>query len=289
MKISHAFDQYKLHAQARALSPRTITGYKMAVDLLIREIGDVDLHEVEKSHLVSFFAEQAESKSARTVWTYHVALSALWKWFETEQLAGNLMREIARPRFHAKEVQPYSHAEIKAMLGAVRDFGTELRNRAILLTLLDTGLRASEIIDLEKRDVDYKSQSVIVRMGKGGKFRTVPFSAITGDALRKYMASTYNVPDCPVFLSERGNKFNRAYLLTVIKRIGERAGVSGANVHRFRHTFAVEFLRENPNVFALQRMLGHSGLETVQIYLQLAQTDIDQAHRIGSPVKKWGL
>jgi len=289
MKISQAFVLYTVHARARALSPRTITGYKAALDQLIRFVQDVEIGDIKRDDLLAFFADQAESKSPRTVWTYHVALSAIWRWLDAEGYTSNLMSTINRPRFHAKEIQPYTKTEITAMLGAVRDLSTEVRNRAILLTLLDTGLRASELIDLVRGDIDYRSQSLIVRHGKGDKSRTVPFSPPTGEAIRKYHQDILDVPDCPVFLTEEAKPFNRAYLLTVIKRIGERAGVAGANVHRFRHTFAVEFLRTNPNVFALQKMLGHNSLETVQVYLQLAQSDIDKAHRVGSPVKNWGL
>ena len=75
----------------------------------------------------------------------------------------------------------------------------------------------------------------------------------------------------------------------LLQRVGERAGVRKVHPHRFRHTFAVNFLLNRGNVFALQRILGHTSLEMVNRYLAIAQADIEQAHREASPVANWLL
>ena len=82
---------------------------------------------------------------------------------------------------------------------------------------------------------------------------------------------------------------NRGALLLLIKRLAERAQVPNADVHRFRHTFAVNFLRNGGNVLELQRLLGHEKLDTVNIYVRLAQSDLSAAQRIASPADKWRL
>jgi site-specific recombinase XerD len=82
---------------------------------------------------------------------------------------------------------------------------------------------------------------------------------------------------------------SRHTLRRLINRLGERAAVPGANVHRFRHTFGISFLRNGGQIFALQRILGHASLEMVRRYLAIAQADVERAHQDASPVSNWRL
>ena len=75
----------------------------------------------------------------------------------------------------------------------------------------------------------------------------------------------------------------------ILVTIGSRARVPGVNVHRFRHTFAINYLRNGGDPYSLQMMLGHATLDMVKNYLALAQVDLDQNHKLASPVDNWRL
>jgi site-specific recombinase XerD len=82
---------------------------------------------------------------------------------------------------------------------------------------------------------------------------------------------------------------NRHNLRHMVQGVARRAGVQRATVHRFRHTFALQFLRNGANVFALKEALGHESMTMVLRYLDLAQADVKEAHRVASPVANWVL
>ena len=108
--------------------------------------------------------------------------------------------------------------------------------------------------------------------------------------IRDYLAEREKaLPTDILFLSSQGGSLDRHDILKTVARIAERAKVLNAHPHRFRHTFAINFLRNGGDPYSLQEILGHTTLDTVKIYLQIANTDMFAAHQRASPVKKWGL
>ena len=93
----------------------------------------------------------------------------------------------------------------------------------------------------------------------------------------------------PAFATDKDRPLTRRRILAIINTISKRAGVTDANVHRFRHTFAINYLRNGGDIYTLQRILGHSTLDMVKRYLEIAQADLEKAHRKASPVSNWGL
>ena len=93
----------------------------------------------------------------------------------------------------------------------------------------------------------------------------------------------------PLFAGRTGGPLNRFNIHRLLHLAGERAGMMSAYPHRFRHAFAVDFLRNGGNVLALQRIMGHESLTMVNKYLHLAQSDLQAAHEDASPVMAWLL
>ena len=127
-------------------------------------------------------------------------------------------------------------------------------------------------------------------MGKGSKERRVEFGPRTSQAIWKYLASRGVLrPEADFLISRTGRRLDREDLAKRLHTIGMRAGVEKCHPHRFRHTFAIMFLRNGGNSLALQRLLGHSTMEMVRHYVKLSEVDLAQAHRRASPVENLRL
>jgi integrase/recombinase XerD len=96
-------------------------------------------------------------------------------------------------------------------------------------------------------------------------------------------------PDAPLFTGRYDRPLNKNALRLLITRLGEKAKVKKCHPHRFRHTFAITYLRAGGDLFTLQALLGHSSLEMVQYYARIAEIDVQQAHRRASPADNWRL
>lgn len=316
--LSQVIQGFLLAQEARRLSPNTIRDYTNTLSRFMAHLGDRPFDAIGAEDVRTFLAgltrPQARGGAARqapkplankTILNYHIGLSALWTWAVAEGIAEeHLLRQVEAPRANKPAIVPLSQQDVRALLGAVdrtRMFGrrgrrvadrarvTAGRDRAIILLLLDTGMRASELCGLRIADVDLRNRRALVH-GKGNKDRSLPFSAGTGKALWYYVSRERAgaMTGEHLFATDDGSVLSRQALLTLLKRIGERAGVPDCHPHRFRHTFAIEFLRNGGNAYELQRMLGHETLEMVGRYLALADTDVEAAHRQASPVANWG-
>ena len=307
MIFTDAVDGYWI-TRRRDLSPATQTDYSLTFNRFASFIGDTDVAAVTSNDIHRFLNQlrtrrQLSDKSMANVWT---ALMSFWTWADRElEIAHPMRNKVACPKYRRPPIEPYSATEIKAMLEACtfdaawttrsgrrtrsrRD--TAARDRAILITLVDTGLRNSELCALTLREYEQTHGRLLVRHGKGDKARTVYLGAAAQKAVWRYLTERSDPTLAePLFATRTGKHLNRTSLLHTVQRIAIRAGVANANVHRFRHTYAINFLRNGGNLLELQRLLGHEKMDTLQIYVTLAQSDLAAAQRTASPADKWNL
>jgi integrase/recombinase XerD len=305
MRFSVAMDGFELSCRGRGLSENTISDYLRTLKKYLRFYpADPLIDTITRRDVEAFMA--AQDVSRKSALNYHIGLSAFWTWCLREQVATvHIIRGITPPRPEKRVIVPLTEAEVKAVFSATsrsrryqragsvpadHSLGTALRSRAILLLLLDTGMRASELVNLRCKDMDIKAGHVLV-FGKGRKERRIPFSPRTGQAIWKYHSSFPVRPGTEDFVFQvRGGKpLTRNGLAHRLQEIGTRAGVDNVHPHRFRHTFAINYLRNGGDVYTLQAILGHHTLEMCRRYLSLAQVDLEQAHRRASPVEHWRL
>jgi integrase/recombinase XerD len=311
LTLSAATEGYLIAIHANGLSTNTIKEYsyyfrRLAEFFAARDAGqgDPDFATISVADLQAFLSSLT-TMSQKTRCNVHIALSSMWHWAADFGLVErNIVRSIKMNKPEVRAVHPFTRDDVKSMINAVdrskpyrRPGKRECthsarmahRNRALIYVLLDTGLRANELATLQIKNLDLKNTRLKV-MGKGSKERIIPFSAQTARVIWRYLATRISPhPDEFVFVSAYGRELGNDDLRHIIADLGDRAGVGHAHPHRFRHTFAINFLRNGGNVYTLKEILGHASLKMCLRYLELAQADIEANYRPASPVRNWGL
>jgi integrase/recombinase XerD len=160
-----------------------------------------------------------------------------------------------------------------------------MRDRAIIPTLVDCGLRVSELIGLKAADINWTDQTMVV-LGKGNNERSIPFGRTARSAMLTYQQRRGDITNtCEFFLTCYGDGMSRLAINRTLKTLAATAKITGVRVspHTFRHTFAVMYLRNGGDVFSLQKLLGHTDLTMTRRYAELSQMDVVAKHRQFSP------
>jgi integrase/recombinase XerD len=307
MKYSDVVEGYFLD-RSQSLGKATLKSYEFWFTNLEEFVGDVDFHSITTKNIIDFLQhlQKVRNLSDSTRLRAWAVLSSLWTWAEKEINAPHVLRgKIDKPTPKATAIDPLSEDEIKLLIKASQYTAewtgraggkatskrpTAKRDAAIVLTLLDCGLRASELCALTVADYDKDTGRLKIRHGKGDKERVVYLGKTAKRFIWRYLVDREDVyPKAPLFSTTTDRHLDRNNLRHMLSTIAKVASVEDVHPHRFRHTFAINFLRNGGNVFALQRLLGHERLDTVKIYVKLAQTDLEQAQRIASPADNWRL
>lgn len=207
--------------------------------------------------------------ATRTLFLYLVA-----RGYYTEDR--NPMRTIKMPRLPKVKPPCFTKEEFVRLL----EVAPSQRDRAMLLFLADTGVRASEFCALTVGDINPKTGVVQVRHGKGAKDRTVFLGPYARKALLEYLAQRGTTPPAErLWLSYDGHALSYTGLRQALERIGKKAQVSACAPHKFRRTFAMWSLRAGMDLVRLAAIMGHTSLTVLQTYLAYLDDDLQDAHR----------
>ena len=233
---------------------------------------------------------QQRGLSGHTVNTYMRSIRVFWSWLvEEESIASSPFSRLKIPKPPKKIMTTFSQSQIESLLGVMHGSAESYRDMGIVLTLLDTGLRVNELINLKVENV-WLEEGLIKVLGKGNKERLVPIGKQIRKLLWRYITQYRPEPARPnldnLFLTRDGRPLNKNRVDSIMKHYGRMAGPTGVRCspHTLRHTFAINFLRNDGDIFSLQKILGHSSLEMTRRYCELANVDIKKAHAIASPV-----
>ncbi|MFH1466930.1 MAG: tyrosine recombinase XerC [Pseudomonadota bacterium] len=164
-----------------------------------------------------------------------------------------------------------------------------LRNEALLELGYGAGLRAAELAALDRGDIDLAQGLVLVRAGKGGKQRRVPFGPPASHALAAWMDEQSQAPrDTPLFLNRHRGRLSVRAIHRIVRDAGVNNGLMGVHPHALRHSFATHMLASGADLRSIQELLGHSSLSTTQRYTHVSVEQLLDAHRRAHPHAKRG-
>ena len=168
-------------------------------------------------------------------------------------------------------VDTLTRDEVATLVHVAGNGRTASRNRALIVVLWRTGLRLFEALALRPSDIDHRARTLRVRLGKGGKPRTLPLDPGAFEIVASYLQQRRAWElrrGAPVFCTLAGRPLHQQYVRALLMRLAKRGGLDKrVHPHMFRHTFAAELAREGVHPVHIQRLLGHASLDTTTTYL----------------------
>jgi len=295
-----AAEAFLADRQARGLSPFTVDFYRENLwdfrEFITPNGRTLSPREVTLDLLREFTKtlQQREHKGQpvrpRTINTKLASVRALFNWlYEEEYLESNPCARLKLVRGQAPQVEALSDAEVGRLLAVVAKPKTfeEHRDRAMVMLLLDTGIRLREMLSLTVESIDWQEGMISLPHTKNRKARVVPFGSACRQSLWRYLQRRDGRAASQALLINRsGEALDHTTIKHRMLRLGHAAGLKTLGCHKLRHTFATQFLRGGGDPYSLQRLLGHQTMEMTRRYLTLNPTDLKLSHRKASPLDR---
>ena len=260
-------------------SPHTVKGYERDLKKLSDYLSaqDIENWKIVKEHDLRAFinSERRRGLSPRSI---QRLLSSCRTFFENLLIEGHIQLSPAQNVSSPKSAQLLPKAMDADLVQRLLDFKPkgmiEIRDKALAELLYSSGLRLSEVCQLEVQDLDLKERTCRV-LGKGNKTRIVPVGKKAIQAIRDWMIyrselkASKETSTHAIFLNNKGNRISARSIQLRLEKLCLQRGIPGINPHMLRHSFASHLLESSGDLRAVQEMLGHSDIGTTQIYTKL--------------------
>jgi len=287
MTLTQAIDFFLIDQQLRGNSDKTIRGYRGylsrfcawlegqgVVGITDLTIGNINAYQI---YITNKPAQNSKNDrlTKRTVRTYMRHIKVFIGYCYTEEFIKEpLHTKMKLPKAERPMIEILTEDELTTLFSCLGKKELDLRNRSILMLMVDCGLRLSEVAGLKHEDINFQKGYVTV-MGKGMKGRIVPLGVNVRRALLTYITKRRRADaardDEYLFLSRIRTPISAAAIVLMIRRVKKEADIPRLHAHLLRHTFATNLLVYGiGDVYELSRLLGHSDIKTTEGYLQVA-------------------
>jgi len=311
LNLEQLKNRYELANRADGKSPATVEGYNQILRAFIGYLKDYEdsislscftidmaraymlyLRERPKYQGHPFTPARGNGLSIESIRDHVRTLKAFSTWLHVEEYTEeNRLKNLKLPKPDELIIEPLTDDEKTIILDAINQKTyTGRRDYAISVLLFDTGLRAGEVAESKKSNLN-SGEGFLKVFGKGRKERLVPIGFQTLSILLEYLTYVRPQvarPDCDnLFVSESGGPISVNVIKLLFSRLAKKSGITRLHAHLCRHTFAIDYLMNGGDIFSLKEILGHSSLEMVNRYLHFTQAKITARHREFSPMDRF--
>lgn len=281
MLADKALDSFSAHLKARNFSELTIAAYQtdlvQFLDFAAHEQGiqpeELDIRQIDKYIARSYTGFMNEKNlTKKSIARKLASIRSFFKFLCREGLLSqNPMQKITTPKTGRELPRFLFREHIERLLAApCQENRYGLRDQVIIELLYGSGLRVSELVGLNKRDVDLANGLIRVK-GKGRKERIVPLTEPSKQAIKAYLNSREDSEE-PLILNYKGSRLTSRSVRRILDKLGKSANLNQhIHPHMLRHTFATHLLDGGADLRSVQELLGHKKLSSTQIYTHLTR------------------
>ncbi|MDY2913663.1 MAG: tyrosine-type recombinase/integrase [Candidatus Enteromonas sp.] len=307
LSLLQPYSQYLLYT--KGYSPKTVESYLHDAESFLRfcDREMLDYYRIEEPDIVNYLAEQLSGKeetkaTKRTLKRRLCGLRAFYDYLHRRfpgKYSSNPFRDVSSPKAEIKYPTALFLEQVNELLekNQAREDELMVRDQAILELLYASGMRASELVSFDSSSIDYRNRMIRI-LGKGKKYRLVPFGKTAEGWMKKYYSELRpkllaKNPEPLVtrrpkafFLSDRGRKLTVRGLEYILAAVEEKIGTHfHLHPHELRHTFATHLLQNGADLRLIQELLGHSSIDTTQVYTHLTFDDLKSQYDACFPAR----
>lgn len=252
------------HLKRKRYSRHTIKNYLRHIELFLSYIGN---GKIDGDAIIGYLDYLVSEKRVSPAYQ-QMATNAI-RYLVVHILQEKMPKSSLRPKRERPLPLVLSIQEVEKILAAT----SNIKHRLVILLIYSAGLRISEAVNLQLKDIDYERRIITIRKGKGKKDRQVPLST----KLEKYLSKYFREykPGRYLFEGQKGGKYSVRSIQTVFRNACKKAGIKKpATVHSLRHSYATHLLEAGTDLRIIQELLGHQSSKTTEIYTHVSSSTI---------------
>lgn len=270
-KLLDAHQQFVQHLQDSGKARATVIAYSKDIEQLIDYVASLGKTEVEavETEDINTFKEQLKTQryTGKSISRKINSIKAFFRYLISEgMLSDNAANSVTHPKFDQNPPRVLSKIEYRALRDACRG---DVRMSAVVELLLQTGMRISELANLQLADIDFDRNVITITAQNSRGSRRVPLNDAAKHAVMDYMQIRPRAREKTLFLTKTCRPFLVRNIRTAIDRYFRLAGIKGAKVNDLRHTFIIEQLKANTPLVYVSQLVGHKRITTTEKYLKL--------------------